>query len=234
MDDIDSLHYRGQLWDKEYAHKQDIPSSRTFFPSRALKTFIEKYPDIEKEFAVDGGSGNGRNSFFLIDNGFQRVYGRELSKVAVKFANEKARELKLEDMLTFEQGSMGERLDFEDSSADLVIDMMAMHAMLFEDRANWIEEIKRVLKPGGYFVFYTIATESPAAQDLIEYNPGPEDNSYRFERDGMVFTEKTFTKDELVRILSPLQLIELEAHTEFTPAFGDVYERMYYSGIFQK
>ena len=92
--------------------------------------------------------------------------------------------------------------------------------------------IQRLLKPGGFFVFYTIAAESKAAKALFESNPGPEENSYIIPQSKMI--ERAFTDEELVAAFDRLKIIRLDHKIEFTPAFGDVYEREYISGVMKK
>jgi len=63
---------------------------------------------------------------------------------------------------------------------------------------------------------------------------GPEDNSYRFKVESNIVNEKAFTENELKTMFDPLELILIEAKEEFTPAFGDVFKRLYYYGVFRK
>src|SRR3990167_7900988 len=222
------------LWQKEYEEREDIPSSRTMFPSRALKEFWEstEIADLNMESALDIGSGLGRNSIYMAQNGFSSVVGVEIVDSAIKRAQMSVEKLGLQDKITFINESVGNKLPFQDQSFDLIVDMMVMHLLNPEERANYFAEIQRLLKPGGFFVFYTIAAESKAAKALFESNPGPEEHSYIIPQSGMV--EKAFTDWELAKAFAQLKVIKLDHKIELTPAFGDVYEREYISGVMKK
>jgi len=217
-------------WEQEYSQLQNLPSSRTRKPSNALMQFLDSYPDL-KGTALDLGSGNGRNSEYLAQQGYT-VTGIEFSQTANKLAREAIEEENLEKQVTFLEQSVGEPLPFPDASFDLIIDMMVLHLLDAAEREIYRHEVIRLLKPGGFYLFYTIAADSPAAQELFQSSPGPEPHSYVIPQTGMI--EKGFTEEELVEMFVPLQHVQLEKETRFTPAFGDVYERVYYSGIFQK
>ena len=222
------------LWKKEYEEREDIPSSRTIFPSRALKQFWES-DELKKLYmgnALDIGSGLGRNSIYIAQNGFEHVVGVEIVDYAINHAKKAVEELELQDKITFINQSVGDTLPFEDQSFDLIVDMMVMHLLNQEERKNYFAEIQRLLKPNGFFVFYTIAAESKAAKALFESNPGPEENSYIIPQSGMI--ERAFTDSELKETFAQLEVIKLDHKVEFTPAFGDVYEREYISGVMKK
>lgn len=230
----DSSDYKKTVWEKEYQTRKNLPSSNTYVPSRALRNFLEEFSEINKNSALDLGSGNGRNSIYLIQQGFKNVTGIEFSKIAFDQAVAKAQEENVSDKIQFINRSIGQKQDFPDQSFDLIIDMMVMHSLNKTERQILFEEIKRLLKPGGHFVFYTIASESEAAQDLIKKWRGDEPNSYRFKVDNDIITEKTFTQKELIKDLAPLKRVFIDSKEEFTPAFGDVFKRLYYYGVFRK
>lgn len=230
----DSEEYRQSIWEKEYSERKNVPSTETSFPSRALQRFLDEFKPEQRAVALDLGSGNGRNSIFLIQQGYQRVLGIEFSKAAFDMAQQKVTNLHWEDKLKFLHQSLSEPIPAEDESFDLAIDMMTMHALTKETRENMIKEIIRLLKPGGYFVFYTIAGESQDAQKLMQESPGPEEYSYRFEVDSDIVTEKAFTREELERLLEPLKLIKLEPVLNTTTAFQGEFSRTYYYGVFKK
>src|SRR3989338_6984671 len=222
------------LWEREYEEREDIPSSRTMFPSRALNEFWEstEIAGLNMESALDIGSGRGRNSIYMAQNGFAHVVGVEIVDYAINQARQSVNELGLQDKITFINESVGNQLPFEDQSFDLIVDMMVMHLLNPEERTNYFTEIQRLLKPGGFFVFYTIAAESKAAKALFESNPGPEEHSYIIPQSKMI--ERAFTDEELVAAFDRLKIIRLDHKIEFTPAFGDVYEREYISGVMKE
>ena len=161
------------------------------------------------------------------------VTGIEIVKEAIDQAVLNAEESKVAKKIEFKQLNAGEeKWPFADAEFDLVLDMMTMHSLNSLERSNYAENVKRVLKPGGYLVFYTIAADSPAAVKLFQTSPSQEKNSYVIPQSGIV--EKCFTEEELLEMFAPLKKLKLEEVTEYTPAFGDLYERVYLTGVMQK
>src|SRR3989344_3177428 len=221
-------------WDQEYAQSKDLPSSRTDHPSRSLKWFIDDYSaqtSIRPGLAWDVGCGTGRNSFYLAQNSYS-VYATDFSPVAIKLAQDKCHALNLDQALSFHLHSADDLLPQPDSHFDLILDMMVLHLLSSKDRMTYVQEVQRVLKPGGFYLFYTIFAGSPAAEVLFKAHPGPEPHSYIIPQSGIF--EKAFTHQELLSLYPKLSPLVLENKTEFPQAFGDRYERMYIHGLFQK
>lgn len=224
--------HKPDRWDTEYSKHKQIPSSNTLFPSSALKRFVESVPELTPGKVLDLGSGNGRNSIYLAQLDWD-VTGVEFSKVAVGLAEQNAVEAGVADRVRFFNQSVADRLDYPDASFDLIIDMMVMHSLSFEDRVKTLSEVKRLLRPGGYFVFHTLAAEGDEFHKLVKTNPGQELNSYTFESKGHTVVEKAFTREELVEMITPLELVTLESVESVTKAFGGEFTRVYFYGVFK-
>lgn len=233
MNNFDSSKYKKELWEKEYTKEKGLKSSKTSNPSSSLRNFLQSSSLKNKNYAVDIGSGNGRNSIYLSLNGFSNILGIELSTNACIQAKEKIRELGIENITILNQ-SISKGIPVKDNSINLVIDMMTMHATNKKERDIEFSEIKRILENGGFFLFFTMLTNSKEAKKLIKEWKGEEEGSYRFEMNGMVFSEKTFTKKELEKLLFPLKLIQWEEFDFDTEAFGKIYRRRYCTGVFRK
>lgn len=221
-----------ERWEKEYQELKNLPSTRTQNPSKALIWFETEYLKTGKAkpgAALDIGSGRGRNSIYLAKIGFN-VTAIETATSALDESRSLAKETGVK--VNFIEANAGSTLPFPDGSFDLVIDMMTMHLLDPQERENYASEVKRVLKPNGYFLFYTIAAGSPQALKLFKESPGPEPHSYIVPQSGMV--EKCFTKGELEELFSPLRMIHFEDRWETTSAFSGKYERDYYLGLMEK
>ncbi|MCA9383821.1 class I SAM-dependent methyltransferase [Candidatus Dojkabacteria bacterium] len=239
----DTTAYRIELWNKEYGERKNLPSTHATpdHPSRAFRTAVEELDDIDHSLLLDLGAGNFRNSIWAVkEAGFIRAVGVEFSTVATELAQFSIVENNVQDAITVLNQSVGEPLSLDDGSVSFALDMMTMHSLVPEDRITMATEVQRVMKPGAYFVFYTVAGlesyegEKTAFGDLVENSPGPEEGSYRFEVEGDIVTEKGFTESELRELFPSMDIVKLEPRVEFTEAFGDVYKRVYYFGIFQK
>ena len=225
-----------KMWEKEYSKRKNLPSTKnTQYPSRALVSFFERYTPADKNLALDLGSGNGRNSFYLVQQaGYKNALGIEFAKPAVDFANGKNEKLGLRGKIRFLYQSLKEDIPLEDESADLIIDMFTMHSLTEQNRLKVLSEIKRVLKPGGFFIISTIGAEGEAAKANMAKNPGPEKNSYRFEVEDSLVTERAFESTELIEFLDPLRLVEIESVEQATEFEGKFYKHIYHTAVFQK
>lgn len=219
-----------KAWEEEYKKLHNLPSTRHMKPSRALTAFLKEF-NLNRKKSLDIGSGKGRNSIFLAQKGFN-VVGIEMVQEAIDFAQKKVEKLNLSRKVKFINQNIGLKLPFKNNSFDLIIDMITMHLLNKKEREIYFKEIVRLLNHGGFFVFYTISSNSPDAKNLFRKYPGPEENSYIIPQTGMI--EKAFSKNELVKLLSPLKLVKLEKKEESTLAFNGVYKRVYYYGVFRK
>src|SRR3989344_4354050 len=222
------------IWEREYRERKDLPSTRTREPSRVLVWYIENFVETGKVTpgsALDIGSGFGRNSIHLAKRGYD-VVGVEIVRDAIETAGKEAEKAGVAHRVRFVEKNVGEPLSLEDASFDLIIDMMTMHSLNREERAAHAQNVVRLLKPNGHFLFYTIFADSPDAKELFNTSPGPELNSYIIPQTGAV--EKAFTKDDLTHIFSPLIVVELEIKSESIRAFDKVYDRQFLLGVMGK
>jgi ubiquinone/menaquinone biosynthesis C-methylase UbiE len=98
---------------------------------------------------LDLGCGTGRHSLFLAKQGFD-VYATDMSPTAVKIAGEKAAALELKNV-HFQQHDMRD-MPFEDSFFDAVICTWTLHHGTLVQIQRTVDEVHRVLTPGGIFV----------------------------------------------------------------------------------
>lgn len=221
-------------WQDEYTKLKNLPSSRTMKPSRTVQWFINEYSGTtihNNRTALDLGSGEGRNSIYLAHHGYH-VTGVELVTEALAVARTVAENARVADKIQFVEQSIGKTLPFRDNSFDLIIDMMALHLLDKTERTTYAQEVIRLLKPNGNYVFFTNSANSPAAQILFKSSPGLEENSYIIPQSGVF--EKTFTKDELEKLFSPLRLQYFHENYQQTSAFGEIYDRAYFTGVMTK
>ncbi len=109
------------------------------------------YATLEgKPDCLEIGCGNGAISRDLARRYGARVVGIDLDTEQVKLAQEGMNDAPRAGFLVAD----AKRLPFEDSRFDVVLSFQVMHHI--PDWLNALAEMKRVLKPGGYFIYADI------------------------------------------------------------------------------
>jgi ubiquinone/menaquinone biosynthesis C-methylase UbiE len=124
---LDTDGFSEQLY---YLALRDVPVKLTDYAGRCV-------------LEVGCGMGEGLNFLSRIADGASMV-GLDLSPRAVVRANAR---LSRGDALRYVQGD-AERLPFEDASMDVVVNIESSHT--YPDLGRFLDDVLRVLKPGGY------------------------------------------------------------------------------------
>lgn len=107
-------------------------------------------PDMK---ILDAGCGEGRNAVYFINSGFQ-VFGIDENELAIQYIRYVSKTLKPQyDSHRFQVGKL-EEIPFHTSAFDAVICSAVLH--FAADETNFwkmMDEMLRVLKPGGIFWF---------------------------------------------------------------------------------
>ncbi|MDR3608841.1 MAG: class I SAM-dependent methyltransferase [Oligoflexia bacterium] len=98
--------------------------------------------------ALDLGCGAGRDAVYLAQVGYD-VTGIDLAPEAIEIASQRARERGVKVAWT-----IGDVLDlpYKDQAFHLVTDRACFHHIPDDDRPNYVREVSRVLKPGGFLI----------------------------------------------------------------------------------
>jgi SAM-dependent methyltransferase len=111
---------------------------------------------------LDWGCGCGRVLRHWADLGGTQVSGCDINPRMVSWCNEN---------LPFAQATVNELsppLPYEDASFDLAYAFSVMTHLSEELQHAWIDECRRVLKPGGYFLFSTLGEYYVSRERLSE------------------------------------------------------------------
>ena len=113
--------------------------------------------------ALDLGCGGGQVSMKLAALGYRTV-GVDFAPTAIELARRNAPELRFEvgDCLA---------LELPAASFDLAIDNHVLHCIIGDDRARFLREIARVLRPGGLLFSDTMSREGPVDWDTFGFDP---------------------------------------------------------------
>lgn len=140
-----------KAWDKAFKKQgkifitpqQDMPKIVKFFNKNRVRRIL------------DLGCGSGRHVIFLAKKGFD-VYGIDIAKHGIEIAKKWLKEEKLEAILKV--SDIYARLPYEDNFFDAIISIKTLHHGKIEDIRRLINEMKRILRPGG-LIFITIRKE---------------------------------------------------------------------------
>ncbi len=104
--------------------------------------------------ALDLGCGTGTNTLYLADKGWQAV-GVDFVADAVRTARRRARQHGVAGRTRFLVGDVCrlDRLPL-DAPVDLCVDIGCAHSLSAAQRAQYAEQVARVLRPGGLLLLY--------------------------------------------------------------------------------
>lgn len=179
--------------------------------------FLDKYLKYFKKenfLILDLGSGNGTNSLFLLDKGYN-VISLDFSSFALKELKEKNQNAKIieHDLL--------KDLPFEKESVDLVIADLSLHYFSKEDTLKIINNIDNILKKDGILIARVNSVKELKSEKI---NKKIEDNFYfingynkRFfsSRDinffFNIFSSLTFEEKQIIKYKKEKYILEIFA-----------------------
>ncbi len=177
------------IWEKEYQDPTLVTLSNV--PAKCIKDFVRflrkvEKVELDKQNILDLGCGNGKNSNYIAEQGIHnKITGIEISETALKHARE------LIPSGNFIKQSIGMPLDFSDSSFSIILDVTSSNSLNESERAIYLKEITRLLKPSGYLFVRALCKDGDKnAQNLLASNPGKEKDTYIMP--GLGLTERIF------------------------------------------
>ena len=115
-------------------------------------------PPLLKEAKIlEIGCGNGVYSLWLAQQGYE-VFGMDIAPTAIEWAKQMAEKQGVNAHFTV--GNVLE-LDavYPKDSFDFVLDGYCLHCIIGDDRQKLLHSVKKVLRPGGYFLLQTMCNE---------------------------------------------------------------------------
>jgi ubiquinone/menaquinone biosynthesis C-methylase UbiE len=129
---------------------------------------LEEYPNMKKGFALELGCGTGEGTLYLARSGFD-VIGIDFSQSAIRWAREKAQ--REGSSARFMVDDARYLTSFSDGSFDLIIDASCFHCIIdCDDRKSLLENVLRVLKPGGLTIFRSVCGEFTGGEKSQYYD----------------------------------------------------------------
>ncbi|MBA2728451.1 MAG: class I SAM-dependent methyltransferase [Parachlamydiaceae bacterium] len=131
-------------------------------PSLFAETAVQYFPKSGK--ILELGAGHGQDSIFFINQGYE-VVSTDIETSSLKLNLSKLPET-LTKKIKVMQVDLKEPLPYKDNSFDIVYAHLSLHYFDQEITYEIINEIERILKPGGVIAFLTNSISDP------EYNTG--------------------------------------------------------------
>jgi len=130
-----------EAWDNHYLKDK----ARLSYPDENLVRLLRGLPGQGP--ALDLGCGSGRHVSLLGEFGFAPLYGGDLSVSSVQLCRETYPEA---DFFSLDAEEFA--LPFVDSFFEVVVSWGVLHYNDAPTRARMLAEIRRVLRPGGFFL----------------------------------------------------------------------------------
>lgn len=135
-------------WDSIFKEKGKVFTA----PHPDMKEVVDFLKQMNSPRVLDLGCGTGRHLVHLAAEGFE-VYGLDAAPEGIKIARKWLEERNLNGNLVIHR--MEEGFPYQDSFFDAIISIQAMHHNNLEKIKFIVQEIERVLKPGG-LIFITV------------------------------------------------------------------------------
>ncbi len=165
--------------------------------------------DRREVSVLEIGCGAGNNIWFLASEGFQ-AHGLDMSATAIEYARNRLCDMRLEADLRV--GNIA-ALPWPDERFDIVIDRAVLTHNSHSHISITLEEVRRVLKPGGVMMSFSLFGMNHA-----ERVHGEEVSHHTFDHfhDGYfrsVGLTSFFTRDDLTGLFSRFGKLEIERTT---------------------
>lgn len=210
---------QGQAWEKEYRKPQLVSLGTE--ASQVTKDFARFLGDVEGKKLLDLGCGTGKNMKYFAERGAD-VFGIDISPTAISYTNGLGK-----------VGDMGKPLDFPDNHFDIILDVTSSNALNDAERAIYIKEIHRVLKPEGYILVRALCKDGDDnAKNLIKMSPGKEKDTYYMKE--LDLYERVFSKEDFRETYKDFKIIEMEKQTHYARMNNRSYKRNYWVVYLQK
>ncbi|MCC6779485.1 MAG: class I SAM-dependent methyltransferase [Hyphomicrobiales bacterium] len=195
------------------AYRSEGFAAQRMYPNEELLRFFGTYyfPLAASERArlrvLEVGCGSGANLWMVAREGFE-AHGMDLSAEGLSLCEQML--AKWQTSATLTQGDMS-ALRYQDHHFDVVLDVFASYCLPEPAFAAFLDEVGRVLKPGGRFFCYAPSKGSEAFRD-----PGPARRIDASTLDGIRRpTSPYFPQDYPFRFVSPAELDAMFADRGF-------------------
>ena len=192
-----------EYWNEEY-WKKHLKSHEGEKLDFLEDIWINKYPEIFEKIpkgkSLDLGCGLGQYTKYMMDNGF-KVTSVDISEEVLNRLKENIPEANTMQL------DMSQKLPFKDNEFNLVIANLSIHYFDEKTTKKLLSEIKRILRPGGYFI--GSVNSSKSFKYIADVAQKIEDNFF-YENGRMV---RLWDKEQFNTFFSEFEELELEEVT---------------------
>jgi len=135
------------LWENVYQWNKENKNNLVYPDEEVIRIIKKFFIPSGAQSVLDAGCGSGRHSLALLREGFE-VRALDSSQTALEIASELT--APYGNKIKYELGNLT-CLPFEDASFDAVLCWGVLHYLSSEEFSQALNELYRVLKPGGYF-----------------------------------------------------------------------------------
>lgn len=177
----DKIKNERQFYFYDEAYSKSGFSAQRRYPNEELCRFMGRnffhlpFSDRKEVKVLEVGCGSGANLWMIAREGFD-AYGIDLVESGVKLCEEMLKNY--ESSASLKTGDMTET-GYGDNTFDVVADVFSSYCLTRKDGARFLDEVFRILKPGGLFFSYFPSKNSDTF--LKSNHPDP---SYKQMLDG--------------------------------------------------
>ena len=203
--DQKKLNQQSQHWENNFSSK---PEMFGLDPSLSAKRALKLLQEKNIKSVIELGAGLGRDTIFFGKNLIHTI-ALDYSPSGIKVIDQKIKKANLSKYISSKLFDVREKLPFEDNSIDACYShMLYCMALTTEDLAKLNNEIKRILKPGGFNI-YTVRHTNDG-----DFQNGNHIGEDLYENDG--FIVHYFSEEKVNSLMNGFKNITLEKFEEGT------------------
>jgi SAM-dependent methyltransferase len=192
-----------ERWQKAYARHPRLQGTE---PSAAARSAAEAFGAAGIDDVLELGAGHGRDAFFLARQGFS-VHATDFSEAALEQLRLEAQWAGLDDRVTAALHDVRDPLPPATSTVDAVFANLLLNmAFSRSELRSLVAEIRRVLCPGGLFVYAVWSADDPCSRHCKQLDDGLS------EHDG--FVGRFFDETLIMELADQWRLAELTSYAE--------------------